>query len=130
MEADLRREYGVRLRDLFTGDLTWRELASYVHGLSAQSATRTALNEGKPEPSAETVLLADMFDMLQHVDWHIQAMNAAKKSDLPKKPTPYPRYWDAGRRGKKHSPERLAHIKDAQRRATERRRLISQGAIA
>lgn len=129
MEADLRREYGVRLRHLYTGDLTWRELVSLVQGLPAHTLTRTALNDGKPEPTAETILLADVFDMLQHVDWHVQAQNAEKKSQLPKKPKPYPRWWDTGRGRKQHSPQRQARIKDAQRRAAERRRLIAEGVI-
>lgn len=129
MEADLRREYGVRLRHLYTGELTWRELVSYVQGLSPQSATRTALNDGKPEPTAETVVLTDVFDMLQHIDWHVQAQNAEKKSQLPKKPKPYPRWWDTSRGKKQLSPQRKARIKDAQRRAAERRRLIAEGVI-
>lgn len=132
MEADLRREYGVRLRDLAAGDLTYRELASYVHGLSPQSATRTALNEGRPEPTGEQVLLADCFDMLQHIDWHVQASSASKKSELPKKPKPYPRWWRgvAARQQKRHSPQRIARIADARRRKAERDRAIAEGRIA
>lgn len=125
----------MRLRELFERDadgrprLTWRELGVYVRRLPPESATRTALNEGKPEPSAETILLADCFDMLQHVAWYIQASNATKKSELPKKPRPYPRWWAPDRRRRQHSPQRQARIKDAQRRAAERRRLITEGAI-
>ena len=121
--------YGIRLRALFTGEMTWRELGVYLRALPADSATRTAMNDGKPEPTAETVVLTDVFDMLQNIDWHIQAQNAEKKSQLPKKPKPYPRWWDTGRGRKRHSPQRQARIKDAQRRAAERRRLIAEGAI-
>ena len=59
LEADLRSEYGVRLRDLYTGDLTWRELISYVDGLPPGSRVRTALNDGRTEPTPEAALLAD-----------------------------------------------------------------------
>lgn len=38
MEADLRRFYGVRLRDLYTGDLTVRELINLVKYLPRDSA--------------------------------------------------------------------------------------------
>ncbi len=128
--------YGVRLRDLFLRDsdghrrLTWRELGVYVRALPPDSATRTALNDGRPEPTAETVLLADVFDMLQHVDWHIQAANASKKSELPKPPKPYPRWWDPKRGRKRNSPERLARIEDARRRKREREQAIREGRIA
>lgn len=119
----------MRLRHLYTGELTWRELISLVQGLPAHALTRAALNDGKPEPTAETIVLTDVFDMLQNIDWHIQAQNAEKRSQLPKKPKPYPRWWDT-RRGKKHvTPQRQARIKDAQRRAAERRRLIAEGVI-
>ncbi|MEW2578340.1 hypothetical protein [Streptomyces syringium] len=129
MEADLRREYGARLRHLYTGELTWRELSSLVRGLSPQSATRTALNHGRPEPTGEQVLLADLFDITQHLDWHVQAANVAKRSDLPKKPKPYPRWWDTTPR-RTNSSQRVARIEDARRRAAARRQAISEGRIA
>jgi len=103
----------------------------YVRRLPPESATRIALNEGRPEPTAESILLADIFDMLQHVDWHIQAANATKKSDLPKKPKPYPRWWETKRKRKKtNSPERVARIEDARRRKREREQAIREGRIA
>lgn len=89
-----------------------------------------AVNDGKPEPTPEVVLLADVFDMLQHIDWHIVASNVLKKSDLPKKPKPYSRWWEDGKPQRQHSPQRVARIEDARRRAAERRRQIDQGKIA
>lgn len=123
--------YGIRLRELFTGGMTWRELGVYVRGLPPDSATRTAMNGGLPEPTQETILLADVFDMLQHVRWQIAAQNVDQDSKLPKQPTPYPRWWDP-RRGskKKNSPQRVARIEDAQRRAAVRKRAIATGQIA
>lgn len=42
VEADLARFYpGVRLRQLFTGDLSWRELSAYLAHLPLESATQT-----------------------------------------------------------------------------------------
>lgn len=120
----------MRLRDLAAGDLTYRELASYVHGLSPHAATRAAI-AGRPEPTGEQVLLADCFDMLQHIDWHVQATNVSKKSELPKKPKPYPRWWqDKQRRAKRHSPQRATRIADARKRAAARQRAIAEGRIA
>ena len=112
--------------------MTWRELGVYVRRLPPDSATRIALNDGRPEPSGEQVLLADCFDMLQHIDWHIQASNVSKKSELPKKPKPYPRWWETGKRPAKkpNSPQRVARIEDARKRAAARQRLIDKGQIA
>ncbi|MFD0384693.1 hypothetical protein ACFQ2B_27960 [Streptomyces stramineus] len=87
------------------------------------------LNHGRPEPTGEQVLLADVFDMIQHLDWHVQAANVAKRSDLPKRPKPYPRWWDTTSR-RTHSPERVARIEDARRRQSARRRAIAEGRIA
>ncbi|MGK5729729.1 hypothetical protein [Streptomyces sp. URMC 124] len=101
-----------------------------MRGLSPQSATRTALAQGRPEPTGEQVLLADVFDMVAHLDWHVQATAVTKKSDLPKKPKPYPRWWDTAPSRPKLSPARTARLDDARRRREERRRAIADGRIA
>ncbi|MFV8127546.1 hypothetical protein [Streptomyces syringium] len=101
-----------------------------VRGLSPQSATRTALNNGRTEPTGEQILLADLFDMTQYLDWHVQAAHAEKRSDLPKKPKPYPRWWDTADRSRRHSPERVARLDDARRRQADRRRAVAEGRIA
>lgn len=135
MEADIRREYGARLGDLFARDgdgrprLTWRELASLVRGLPPGSATRTAMNDGVPEPTGEQVILADIADLVQWLDWHTVAAQATKSSELPKKPKPYPRYWNR-KPSRRDSPQRVARIEDARQRAAERRRAIAEGRIA
>jgi hypothetical protein len=122
--------YGVRLRELFTGGMTWRELGVYLRGLPPDSATRTAMSDGVPEPTPEAALLADVIDAVQWVRWQIAAHGVEKESQLPKQPRPYPRWWDPERGRKKNSPERVARIEDARRRAAERKRKIATGQIA
>lgn len=132
LEADLRREYGVRLRHLFTGELTWRELSNLVAGLSPQSATRTALRGGLVEPTGEEILLADLFDAISVADWHFVTANSDEKKPKPKAPKRYPRWWEkpGQQKASKGSPERVARIEDARRRQRERRDAIRSGAIA
>lgn len=120
----------MRLRELFTGEMTWRELGVYLRGLPPGSATRIAMNEGMPEPTQESILLADVIDALQAVRWQVAAHGVEKESQLPKWPRPYPRWWDPERGRKKNSPERVARIEDARRRAAERKRKIATGQIA
>jgi hypothetical protein len=119
----------VRLRDLYTGTLTWRELASYVLGLSPTSATRTALNGGTVEPTGEQIILADLFDAVTTHDWHFAQANADDKKAKPKKPKPYPRWWIT-QPSRKNSPERLAKLDDARRRKRAREQAIAEGRIA
>lgn len=119
----------MRLRDLFTGGLTWRELASYVRGLSPASATRTALNDGVPEPTGEQILLADLFDAVSIHDWHFAMANSDEKKPKPRQPKPYARWWVTQPRGAK-SAERLAKLEDARRRKRDREKAIAEGRIA
>lgn len=130
LEADLPATYpGVRLKHLYTGELTWRELASLVEGLPPSSRLRTALNQGRPEPTPEAVLLADVFDMLQNVDWHVQASNVDKKANLPKVPKPYPRWWLKAP-AKAKSEDRIARLEAARERKRARTEAIAAGLIA
>jgi hypothetical protein len=119
----------VRLRDLYAGDLTWRELSSYVRGLSPESATRTAVNGGIPEPTGEQIMLADLFDAVSTLDWHFALANTDEKQRKPKQPKPYPRWW-AKQNSRSSSPERLAKLEDARRRKREREKAIAEGRIA
>ncbi|WP_327300377.1 hypothetical protein [Streptomyces goshikiensis] len=91
---------------------------------------RTALNEGRPEPTPETVLLADIFDMLQNVDWHIVASNVDKKTNLPKTPKPYPRWWLQAAASKGDGSDRVARLEAARARKRERAQAIAAGLIA
>lgn len=119
----------MRLRDLTNGDLTYRELSSYVQGLPPGSATRTALNEGTPEPTGEQVMLADLFDAVALLDWHFVLANAEEKKAKPKRPKPYPRWWQQQPKRRK-SPQRIAKLEDARRRKREREQAIAEGRIA
>ncbi|MFJ9740810.1 hypothetical protein [Streptomyces sp. NPDC101166] len=100
-----------------------------MRGLSPDSATRTALNDGIPEPTGEQILLADLFDAVSTLDWHFALANSDEKKAKPKKPKPYPRWW-AKPAGRAASPSRLAKLEDARRRKRERERAIAEGRIA
>lgn len=131
LEADLAATYpGVRLRHLYTGEMTWRELASYVQGLPPDSRVRTALNDGRPEPTGEQLLLADVFDMLQRVNWTLQAVNSDPKKQPPKPPKPYPRWWLAAASTKAKGGDRLARLEAGRTRRRERAEAIAAGLIA
>lgn len=121
----------MRLRDLYTGGLTWRELSNLVRGLSPTSATRTALNGGIVEPSHEEVLLADLFDALTILDYHFCSANTdEKKVRLIKMPKPYRRRWLGQADDSGNSEKRAAKLEDARRRRKERQRAIDSGLIA
>ncbi|MFF4848798.1 hypothetical protein [Streptomyces sp. NPDC001194] len=71
-----------------------------------------------------------MFDMLQNVDWHIVASNIDKKSNLPKAPKPYPRWWLQSARAKADGGDRVARLEAARTRRRERAEAIAAGRIA
>ncbi|MFE6126812.1 hypothetical protein ACFQ6Q_00845 [Streptomyces sp. NPDC056437] len=119
----------MRLRDLFTGGMTWRELAAYVEGFPPQSRTRTALNGGIVEPSHEEVLLADLFDAVSDLDYHFCTANADEKNAKKIKPRkPYPRRW-LKRVDEDKGEKRVTKLEDARRRRRERQQAIAQGLI-
>ncbi|MFB9590766.1 hypothetical protein [Streptomyces racemochromogenes] len=110
--------------------MTYRELAAYVQGLSPHARTRTALREGRQEPNGQEILLADLFDMVQRLNWTLMAVNA-DKSKAPKPPKPYARWWLAPKGElREGGGQRLARLEDARRRAAERKQQIERGAIA
>ncbi|MFI5985037.1 hypothetical protein ACIBEA_29750 [Streptomyces sp. NPDC051555] len=108
--------------------MTWRELASYVEGFSAQARIRTVLNEGKPEPTGEQLLLADLFDMLQRLNWTLEAVNS-EKGKPPKQPKPYPRWW-LTKSSKSGSEDRVVRLEAARERKRARAKDIAEGRIA
>lgn len=126
----------MRLRDLYLRDadgqarMTWRELGVYVRGLPPGSATRTAQNDGKPEPTGEQILIADVWDKIGGLDWTLRAVNTPENKPMPKPPARYPRWWEQDRGKRKNSPARVARIEDARKRAAARRRQIAAGQIA
>lgn len=118
----------MRLRDLVTGNLTYRELSNLVGGLSPGSATRLALRDGVLEATGEQIILADLFDAVSILDWHFSSANSDPKKPKPKRPKKYPRWWE--RPKSRNSPQRIAKIEDARRRKREREKAIAEGRIA
>lgn len=118
----------MRLRDLVTGNLTYRELSSLVGGLSPGSATRLALRDGVLEATGEQIILADLFDAVSILDWHFSTANTDDKKPKPKRPKKYPRWWEQQK--PRHSPQRVAKLEDARRRKRAREQAIAEGRIA
>lgn len=96
VEADLRRYYDVRLSDLTTGRLTWRQLSVYLAGLPRDSATAREVGGPDIDWDLHAHLLAAAFDALQVANWQ----RAAKKGSKAPKPTARPGVRDKGRLGK------------------------------
>ncbi|KMS71763.1 hypothetical protein ACH49_24370 [Streptomyces leeuwenhoekii] len=82
-----------------------------------------------PEPTGEQVLLADLFDALMAFDWHFAYANSDEKKPKPKRPKPYPRWWQQQPK-RRTSPQRIAKLEDARRRKREREQAIAEGRIA
>ncbi|MFD8596966.1 hypothetical protein ACFV1L_18390 [Kitasatospora sp. NPDC059646] len=74
----------MRLKHLFTGELTWRELRSLIRGLPPTSRLRTAI-AGRPAWGMTEYLLADLFDVLATANWQRAGDRTASR------PRPYPR---------------------------------------
>lgn len=113
----------MRLRGLFTGDLTWRELGVLIRGLPPTSRLRQAIAGGAQPWTVTDYLLANVHDVLTAANWQ---RSGEGKSKYPK---PLPRPEDRRRRRGEDSPERAAARKDAIRRARERERAIAAGEI-
>lgn len=86
VEADLQRFYSTRLTDLYTGDLSWRRLLSYVTNLPDDSAlARKRMGYwGMKEQ-----LLAAAVDELRVSNWQ-RAQMSTKEKIKPPKPIPRP----------------------------------------
>jgi hypothetical protein len=104
IEADLLRFYGVHLRDLTRGRLTWRTLSVLLRGLPKESATAREIGGPDLDWGLAEHLLAATFDALQVANWQ----RATRKSKAPK-PTPRPGVRDSSEKvGKtKRSPEEV-----------------------
>lgn len=64
VEADLRRFYNVRLRELFTGDLTLRELIVLIKHLPSDCALARSMHGPAAEWGQTEHLLGDVIDLL------------------------------------------------------------------
>jgi len=81
---------GFDLLDLWRGKLSPRKVDVLIRGLPPDSATRIALNGGKPLPSTSDVMTADLIDAV-NVN---TAMTVAVGTGKPyKEPPRYPRWW-------------------------------------
>lgn len=81
----------MRLRHLYTGELTWRELGVYLRGLPPASRLRAALT-GSPPWTTGDHILADVYDVLTGANWQ-----RSGDRTLPR-PKPYPRPGHNARR--------------------------------
>ncbi|WP_052844994.1 hypothetical protein [Streptomyces sp. NRRL S-31] len=65
-------------------------MAVLIWGLPPDSATRQAINQGKPLWSTTDYLLADLIDVTQYNTWAV-ANKDVPRMDQSKPPQPYPR---------------------------------------
>jgi hypothetical protein len=110
--------------------MTWRELATYVQGLSSQARIRSILNDGRPEPTGEQLLLADVYDAVRQLTWTLQKVNTPEKAKAPKVPKPYPRWWLTSTKSEEDKADRVERLDAARERKRERQQAIAEGRIA
>jgi hypothetical protein len=65
-------------------------MAVLIWGLPPESATRQAINKGKPLWGTTDYLIADLIDATQYNTWAV-ANKDVRKQDQSKPPKPYPR---------------------------------------
>jgi hypothetical protein len=90
VEADLQRYYGVDLRDLARGRLSWRRLEVLIAHLPRESETVRVLVGDQAEWGAVEHLLAAAVDALHAANWQRSGRKGAKR------PTPIRRPGDKG----------------------------------
>jgi hypothetical protein len=83
VEADLRRFYQVRLRDLGSGELSYREAISYITYLPPDSALHRRLGDGW-DPILHR--LTDLGDLLLIANWQRAADNSTPRPELLPRP--------------------------------------------
>lgn len=125
IEADLPRFYpGVRLRHLFTGEMTWRELGVYLARLPMESGLQTELREAVGESistqidpdaphgswSKVELLLAAMSDQLASLIY----VQIARGGGKPEQPVPLRRPGVVLK--KKADPAAVAYLNDIRER--------------
>ncbi len=104
----------MRLRHLYTGEMTWRELRVYIRGLPPTSRLRAAL-AGHPAWSQAEYLLADIFDALASANWQRAGDRTAKRPRRYPRPNP------------KADPRREAAAAAARERAQAHRAAVEAG---
>lgn len=77
----------MRLRDLYTGGLTVRELIAYIREIPMESALGRSLLGEAADWTASTHLIADAVDLLNIANW--QRSGTKKRAPKPmKRPKP------------------------------------------
>jgi hypothetical protein len=129
--ADLARYYQRRVTDLFTGGMTYFELAALLAHLPMESAYRTAVRDSFTDEelaemseqatdrahgpwTREALLLAASFDALRQLS-HIQVARAGVQQDPPQ-PLPRPGVVD---KRPKLGPQTVAYLDAIRRRHAE-----------
>lgn len=125
IEADLARFYpGVRLRHLFNGEMTWRELGVYLAWLPMESGLMTVLRDAAGDAipaqvdpdsphgpwSKVELLLAAMSDQLASLIY----VQIARGGGKPDQPVPVRRPGVAAK--KKADPAAVAYLADIRER--------------
>ncbi len=90
IEADLARFYGVDLRDLWRGRLTWRRLLALIRGLPADSALARAQAGPDAAWGLTEHLLARLVDEIAWLTW-LTANRDLKPGKRSRMPEPVPR---------------------------------------
>ena len=92
LTSDLQRWYGVDLRDLWRGHLSYRQVQAFIDGLPPESATKTRIRDqmtaedfaSAPDPdgwgpwSKTEELLAVLIDRVRALEYVTLAVNGAK----------------------------------------------------
>lgn len=97
IEYDLITRAGMSFDDV-PARLSWRALGVFVRHLDASSAyVREVEPERAPWLGTERIpsMLADLFDMVAVLDWHLVCANTPRGKQRPRRPKPYPRPWRA-----------------------------------
>lgn len=77
---------GLRLDDLGTDRLTWRDLLVVIHRSGPESALQVELNDGQPHWKVTDYLLAHIADLLAVANWQRQGKKSAPKPKPLKRP--------------------------------------------
>lgn len=88
IEADLRHYYQRRLRDLATGEMTWREFRCYLNELPDECRLARSVAGEIAGWGPQERILADIYDVLADANWQ----RGGNKNQT--RPKPYPRPVD------------------------------------
>lgn len=108
--------------------LTRRKLRVFIRGLPVDSATRIALNGGRPPFAPVQYQIADLHDVLSMANWQ-RANDGIKPGKQSAKPPRYPRPEDI-RIAEDRRTDRQRKLEALRERMAKRRELIASGRIA